>query len=98
MSSEYFLVSGLPAPVASSGGRRPRSRRRGDTLEYGDLLPDLAREARRQRFNLVHRAKNDRIVEILNEQGGDFAGDGQELAAIVEIPSQLGGIHGARRG
>src|SRR5262245_28617415 len=54
-------------------------------LQQRDLLPDLARQPRGERLDLVDGAEHHRIAEVLHEQHGDLAGQRYELAAIVEI-------------
>src|SRR5579859_5690384 len=64
-----------------------------------DLLPGFAREARRQIFDLIHRAQHHRIVVMLNVERGDLADERGHLAAIIKVAREFEtGHRPARRG
>src|SRR5688572_30306513 len=85
-------LTGLAQPGMGRSGPS-----RGGPIEDRDLLPDLARQSRRQGFDFVDGSENNGIVEVLHEQRGNLARDRQQLAAIVEVAPQVGGTHGANR-
>src|SRR5262245_27143666 len=61
------------------------------------LLPDLARQARGQVLDLVDRRQRAVVVEVLDVQRRDLAGDREHLAAVIEVARQLEARHLARR-
>src|SRR5262249_9463760 len=60
-----------------------------DGVEDHDLLPDLARQSIGQVFDAVHGFEDHGIAQALDVKGGDFAEDGEQLAAVVQVAREL---------
>src|ERR1051325_10826314 len=71
-----------PADQEGSARDRAAARRLGP-IEDDDFLPDLAGQPRGQRLHVVHRVEDDRVLEILDVQGGHLARERQQLGAII---------------
>src|SRR5262249_19666161 len=59
-------------------------------IEDHDLLPDLVRQTCGQRLDVAYRIEHDWIAQVLRIESGRFAGEREQLGAIVEVAPHLG--------
>ena len=69
--------------------------RLGVLTQNGDLLPDFARQTRREILGAVDRLQHDRIVNALRVDCRNLSQYGQHLAAVVEVSAEFKGRHRA---
>ena len=89
----------MSRPTSGNAGRMCcGGKRSAQVFEKVDLLPDFPGEAGGQIFHVVNCVKQDRVLEFLHVQRGDFADQRERLAAIIQISVQLEWRHNTALG
>ena len=58
-------------------------------MDNHELLPDFARKTGGQQLNFIDRFGDLCIVVLLNVEGGNFAGERKQFAAVVRVATQF---------